>query len=76
VSIVGGGGTISTTGSSGKPLDGTGLLNVDQHLGHRRFPRKLSRFNHFLDQASWLLLAPQAPLGKLAGTIVDTLGWR
>jgi hypothetical protein len=36
------------------------------------FPRKSSRFNHFLDRAIWLLLAPDAQLWVLAGTISGT----
>jgi hypothetical protein len=53
--------------------EGDGLLNADQHFGHRVFPRKSSRFNHFLNHATWLLLALEVPFWKLAGTILGTL---
>jgi hypothetical protein len=36
------------------------------------FPRKSSRFNHFLDRPIWLLLAPEAPFWEPAGTILGT----
>jgi len=49
------------------------LLNADQHFGHRRFSSQSSRFNHFLDHATWLLLAPEARFCELAGTISGTV---
>ena len=39
------------------------------------FPRKSSRFNHFLNRTSWLLLALEAPFWELTGTILGTV-WR
>jgi hypothetical protein len=36
------------------------------------FPRKSSRLNHFFDRTTWLLLAPEARFGELAGTISGT----
>jgi hypothetical protein len=36
------------------------------------FPRKSSRFNHFLDRLIWLLLAPEARFWELTGTISGT----
>jgi hypothetical protein len=35
--------------------------------------RQSSPFNHFLDGASWLLLAPDALFWELAGTILGTV---
>jgi hypothetical protein len=36
------------------------------------FSRKSSRLNHFFDRTTWLLLAPEARFGELAGTISGT----
>jgi hypothetical protein len=49
------------------------LLNADQPLGRRRFPRKSSRVNHFFDRPIWLPLALEGPFWELAGTISGTV---
>jgi hypothetical protein len=51
----------------------SGLLNADQHFGHRRFPRKSPRFNRFLDRPTWLPLALEARFWELSGTISGTV---
>jgi hypothetical protein len=51
---------------------GGGLLNADQHFGHRRFSSQILAFNHFLDRPTWLVLAPEARFRELAGTISGT----
>ena len=53
----------------------SGLLNADQHLGHLRFSSQILAV-HFLDRATWLLLAPKAWFWELAGTISGTLDGR
>jgi hypothetical protein len=56
---------------------GGGLLNADQHFGHRRFSSQILAFSiTFLDPPIWLLLAPEARFWELAGTISGTdLSW-
>jgi hypothetical protein len=49
------------------------LLNAISLSAIFVFPRKSSRLNYFLDRRTWLLLAPEARFGELAGTIQGTV---
>ena len=53
--------------------EGGGLLIVISLSAIFVFPRKSLRFNHFLDQASWLLLALKTRFWELVGTISGTV---
>jgi hypothetical protein len=59
---------ISTTETDGVREE---MLRFEEARGRDGvFPRKSSRFNHFLDRPTWLLLALEALFGELAGTIL------
>jgi hypothetical protein len=51
-------------------VERSGLLNADQHFGRRCFS---SHLEHFLDRATWLLLALKALFWELAETIAGTV---
>jgi hypothetical protein len=52
------------------------LLNAISISAIAVFPRESSRFNHFLNRATWLLLAPEGAFWELAGTIPRDSGLR
>jgi hypothetical protein len=53
--------------------EGGGLLTPISISAIVVFARKSSRLNHFLDRATWLLLALAARFWELTGTILGTV---